>query len=492
MKLDVLLNRAGLTLPAGARSRDVLGVVCDSRQVKPGYLFVAIPGVDRNGLQYLEDAMARGASVVVAETACTVSRDTLLVLAGSARSALAELSSAFNGNPSGRLLTIGITGTNGKTTTAFLCRDIMRFAGKKPGMIGTVEYQIGSRVIPASRTTPDAPTLQDMMVQMLASGCDSVVMEASSHSLDQDRVRGIDFDVAVFTNLTGDHLDYHLTMERYFEAKWRLFQLLGTGAKKAAAVINTDDAWGRRLTARAIKGRVLTFGMSGSTDVRILDPAVTVGGSTFRMETPWGSRSIRTNLVGRYNISNAAAAISACAAAGVPFDQACDAVAAASSVPGRLEEVQLPKGYRVFVDYAHTHDALENVLSTLREVTAGRLITVFGCGGNRDKTKRPKMGEVAARLADRTILTSDNPRREDPMDILHQIQEGYGDKPGLTIEADRRAAIRLAVSEARPGDVVLIAGKGHETFQELANSSVPFDDRQVAAEQLQQVCAACW
>lgn len=485
MKLNVLLKDVHCLSITGQRDREISGVVCDSRQVRPGYLFVAISGTDRDGWLFLKDALERGAVAVVSERDELISRDVCHVCVKDSRQAMADLACAFYNRPADRLQVIGITGTNGKTTTAYMSSNILRLAGRVPGLLTTVEYRIGERTIPAGRTTPEAPALQSMFSQMIAAGCKSVVMEASSHALNQKRTSGIDFDVAVFTNLTRDHLDYHKTFEQYFDAKLILFKGLGRGTKSANAVVNIDDPWGRKISVLDdIKAGILTYGMNSDAVVRADSIELSGNGSIFRAVTPWGEKKIQLKLLGRFNISNALAAIASCGSLGVGLDTIAEALSGMSSVSGRLEEIASGKGFQVFVDYAHTDDALENVLKTLREITRNRLIVVFGCGGNRDKTKRPAMGHVAARFADFSVLTSDNPRKENPSEIIAQIREGFDGVGNYEVIEDRAEAIKKAISIAGNGDVVLVAGKGHENFQEFSNTLISFDDRQVVKRYL--------
>lgn len=486
MKLADLLKHVRHLAVRGDVERPVAGIAYDSRQVRQDYLFVALPGEHRDGVDFADDAVRRGASVVVSSQARLAVREAAFVHVDDARRALAEFANAFYRSPSSRLVLAGVTGTNGKTTTTFLLHDILAAAGLTPGLIGTVHYQVGARVIPASRTTPQASDLQALFDQMLHAGCRSAVMEVSSHALDQDRVLGCEFDAAIFTNLTHDHLDYHKSMERYFDAKRRLFQRLGQGSKAATALVNIDDPWGRTLAADPdIRARVLTFGTGEAADVRACDLVVDARGVEFRVRGPWGGSHIRLSLMGAFNAMNALGAYAAARVLGVDDRLAVQALAARQAVPGRLEEVPTHREWRVFVDYAHTDDALANVLHTLRPLTPGRLIVVFGCGGNRDVSKRPLMGQVASRLADHAILTSDNPRREEPRAILAQIEAGFGGKRDFEVIEDREQAIDAALRLARPGDVILIAGKGHETTQEFANTIIPFDDRLVVRARLQ-------
>ena len=486
MKLSDLLKHVRHGAVRGDAERPVVGIAYDSRQVRPGYLFVALPGEHHDGLEFADDAVKRGASAIVGTHARFAARDVTHVQVEDARRALAELADAFHGHPSGRLLLAGVTGTNGKTTTTFLLRDIFEAAGLVPGLLGTVHYEVGARTIPASRTTPQAADLQSMLDQMLHAGCKSAVMEVSSHALDQERVLGCEFDAAVFTNLTRDHLDYHGTMERYFEAKQRLFLRLCEGTKPACAAINIDDPWGRLLAAESrIRARVLRFGTGPEADVRACDIKLGPQGSEFRVIGPWGESRLRLALMGQFNVMNALGAYTVARALGFDDRLTVESLAARPAVPGRLEEIQTRRGWRVFVDYAHTDDALSNVLRTLRSLTPGRLIVVFGCGGSRDQSKRPLMGEAAARLADHTVLTSDNPRREDPRAVITQIEAGFAGQGSYEVVEDRARAIEAALRQAREGDVVVIAGKGHESTQEFANTIVPFDDRQVTRALLQ-------
>ncbi len=488
MKLSDLLKATPHIAVRGDPDRLVAGMACDSRQVRPDFLFVAIPGVQCDGLQFVDDAIKRGASVIVTSQARFAVRDATHVQVENTRRALAELADAFYRHPSGRLVLAGVTGTNGKTTTTFQLHDILAAAGLTPGLIGTVHYEVGARVIPAGRTTPQAIELQALFDQMLHAGCKSAIMEVSSHALDQDRVVGCDFDVAVFTNLTQDHLDYHQTLERYFEAKRRLFRQLGRQSKTATAVINGDDPWGLRLASDPeIRARVLTFGCGEGMDVRACDVATGPKGSEFRIVSPWGETRIRLSLLGHFNVMNTLGAYAAARALGIDERLTVDALAARRTVQGRLEEVPTRRGWRVFVDYAHTDDALANVLRTMRALNPARLIVVFGCGGNRDHAKRPLMGAVAAALADYTILTADNSRREEPRVIISQIEAGFGACRAYEVIEDRAQAIETALRLAREGDVVVIAGKGHETTQEFSNTIVPFDDRQVVRNLLQSL-----
>jgi UDP-N-acetylmuramoyl-L-alanyl-D-glutamate--2,6-diaminopimelate ligase len=488
MKLSDILAKVGHLRVRGNTDRLVSGIAYDSRKVAADGLFVAIPGAKHDGYEYLEEAVKHGAGVVVLTHGHFSRREVTEVHVEDARRALAEMADVFHGHPSGRLAVAGITGTNGKTTTAFMLRNVLEAAGLAPGLMGTVQYEIGARILPATRTTPEASDIQGYFDQMLRSGCRGAVMEVSSHALSQDRVRGIDFDVAVFTNLTRDHLDYHETMEAYYQAKRRLFTTLGGGGKPAVAVINHDDPWGRRLAADPdIKVPVLTFGLAGGAAVRATEVAMGPSGSDFTVRGPWGDSRLHIPLLGGFNLQNGLAAYTAARALGVEEGVVVRALAGRTAVPGRLEEIPTRRGYRVFVDYAHTDDALANVLETLRAFTEGRLIVVFGCGGNRDRCKRALMGAVAARLANQSILTSDNPRDEVPAAIIEEIRAGFGDKTNYAVVEDRAGAIHQALAMAGDKDVILIAGKGHETTQERQGVYSLFDDRQMVRKILKEM-----
>ncbi len=484
MKLNLLMERVQTISVSGSTDVDVKGITHDSRRVKPGFIFCALPGQRDDGNQYVQDAIDKGAIAIVSDRATSMSRGQVVsIQVSEPRATVAALACAFYGDPSRKLKVLGITGTNGKTTAAFMARDIFRAAGRKPGMIGTVDYEIGDRIIPAGRTTPEATDLQKMLAEMVHVGCDSVTMEVSSHALVQKRILGIEFDVVVFTNLTHDHLDYHASMPQYFAAKALLFQGLARQKKRAFAVINMDDPWGEQLARLPeLKAQVITCGLSRNAMVHAERIKIDANGSHVDVCSPWGSVTLNMQLLGRFNVHNALTALAACGVLDVDPALSAAVLSKMTSVPGRLEEIKTNQGFQVFVDYAHTEDALHNVLTTLREITSNRLIVVFGCGGDRDNKKRPLMGGVVARLADYAVLTSDNPRKENPSDIIAQIRNGIQDPDAYEVVADRYEAITRALSLADKGDVVLIAGKGHEKYQEFANTVIPFDDCQVVRE----------
>ncbi len=480
MRIEDILQVVQSHTVREGRPEEITGVACDSRRVKPGTLFVAIPGAREDGTRYVEDALRRGASAIVSQSNIPVPREISFIGVEDAHRALAEISCAFYGHPSSRLPVVGITGTNGKTTTSFMLRNMLRAADRRPGLIGTVEYEIGARCIPAGRTTPEAPEIQYMLDAMVRGDCGSAVMEVSSHALDQKRVWGVDFDVGVFTNLTQDHLDYHGTMDRYFAAKALLFQGLGHMEKPATAVINIDDPWGQMLAQMGGAYETITYGIHEAAMVQAVDIESGIEGSEFTLHTPWGSAPVRLNVVGRYNVHNAMAAVGAAGALGLPLPIMTSGLASFRPAPGRMEAVENTRGFKVFVDYAHTPDALAHAVNTLREVTERRLIVIFGCGGDRDRGKRPQMAAAAAAAADHILVTNDNPRSEDPAAIAHEIEAGFPEGTHYETILDRASAIERAIRMARPGDVVLIAGKGHETYQEFQRTVVPFDDRETA------------
>ncbi len=478
MRLNPLLLSAGI--PAVLSDPEISSLSYDSRSAGVGSLFFALPGVRTNGAEFAQQAAGHGAAAVVAESrigdcGCPV------VEVPDARAAMAAIAASFYEHPDRSLKCAGVTGTNGKTTTAFLLKHLLDSASLRTGLIGTVKYVVGSEEIPAPRTTPESPDLQEMMARMRDGGSRAVVMEVSSHSLVQQRVKGIEFDVAAFTNLTQDHLDYHRSMDAYFEAKALLFESVAaqTG-KKGRAIINADDRHGHLLMERfGKKIKTATFGRGVGADFRASAIQFDGNGSVFQLDAKQKSFLVRMPLIGLFNIYNALAALASAAGCGVELRGAIAALASAPQVPGRLERVAAKRNFQVFVDYAHTDDALKNVRRTLKELNPARLITVFGCGGDRDRAKRPLMAAASGELSDWTIITSDNPRREDPEAIIADVEAGIR---GANFEkiTDRERAIRRAIDLAAPGDIVLIAGKGHETYQEFADRRIAFDDVAVA------------
>ena len=489
MQLKELIKHMPVAGVEGPLDREVAGLTYDSRRVQPGMVFIAIPGGQADGHDYINTAISRGASAIICERNGFSSSRATKIKVPDAREAMARVAATYYRHPSTKLQVIGVTGTNGKTTVAFIVKEILEAAGIKTGLLGTVRYEIGDRVIPAHRTTPEALETQQMMAQMVLSGCQACVMEVSSHALEQKRVAGIEFDVAIFTNLTQDHLDYHGTMENYLAAKQKLFTRTANGSKRGTVVINIDDASGAKLAEESDVAVKFTYGIRGAARLRATKIQLGAEASHFTIEGSDQSFACKLPLIGRHNIYNALAATSAALALAVDVKKIQSAFAKMTPVPGRLESVSCGQPFNVFVDYAHTDDALHNVLTTLREITKGRLLLLFGCGGSRDTGKRAKMGAVAAEHADFTLITSDNPRRESPAAIAAQIEEGFRtvQQTDYAVELDRKRAIAEILSRAQPGDTVLLAGKGHETYQEFEDTVVPFDDRVFAREALEDM-----
>ncbi len=465
---------------------EVSGVTFDSRQAGPGTLFVCIPGFQVDGHDFARRAVEQGAVALVVERPLEgIPADVVQIQVDDCRRRLGLLAARFYNYPAARLSTVGITGTNGKTSTAFLCEAVLEKAGQAPGLIGTIRAKVGEEERAVKNTTPEASDLQELLKDMVEAGNRSVVMEVSSHALTLHRVGGIEFDVAVFTNLSQDHLDFHGDMQEYFQAKRKLFNCLGSDWSRSAppyAVLNLDDPRTSQILSD-LKVPYITYGFAEDAHVRATDLEFSPEGSRFTVKTPIGDARVHLRLAGAFNVSNALAAIGVGLARRVDLDVAVQALADLEGVPGRFELVREGQDFTVLVDYAHTPDGLENVLAAAREVTAGRLICLFGCGGDRDKTKRAPMGAIAARYADQVFLTSDNPRSEDPLSILEQVEVGLlSEDPELDYikDVDRAEAIAAAVASARAGDTVVIAGKGHERVQVFADHEVVFDDREVA------------
>lgn len=474
----------------GDGSVEIRGIGHDSRSVKPGDLFVCLVGAHVDGHRFAAQAVAGGAAAVVvqADRQSQVSVACPVVVADDTAAALAALSAAFYGHPTRRMRLVGVTGTNGKTTTTRMMGSILRAAGLCAGTIGTLGAEVMDEEIPSEHTTPQADQLQGLLAEMVARGADAVAMEVSSHALAQRRSDGCLFDAAVFTNLTQDHLDYHKTFEEYYRSKRRLFTDYADDAiaagKAFCASINLDDPYGQRL-ARESRGRVLTYGRSAAADVSADDVAVDVSHVRFTARTPAGPLAVRLDIGGAFQVYNALAAVGAALGLGLDPRAIEAGLATLAQVPGRFESVPTGRGFAVLVDYAHTPDAVGNVLDAARGLHPSRVLVVFGCGGDRDRTKRPLMARIAAEKADLVVITSDNPRHEDPAAIIADIVAGLdGARTPYHVEPDRRAAIALALAQAADGDIVVIAGKGHETYQIVGDEHLPFDDRQVVRELL--------
>jgi len=498
--LTVLNNNAAL--PQEGLNREVFDIAHDSRKVRPGSLFVAVRGFHSDGHQFIPQAVQNGAAAIVAEKGHyeTAFRETPLIMVDDTRRALALLAAAFYGYPSRRLTLVGITGTNGKTTTTYLIKSIIEAARRKAGLIGTIDYRVGDKVYTAPNTTPESLDIQRLLAEMVGLGAEYCVMEVSSHALALGRTIGCEFAVAGFTNLTQDHLDFHENMESYFRVKLLLFAGL---SPRSSAVINFDDARATEIIS-ATRAKVMTTGLSERADIH---PSGSIGhgvhGLSFSASTPSGTISVESSLVGRHNIYNILSAIGIGWALGFAADDIARGISTMKAVPGRMEKVDEGQPFCVVADYAHTEDALVRLLEAVREISAGKVITVFGCGGDRDRTKRPKMGAAAVNGSDIVIVTSDNPRTEDPLSIIGEIEKGMEERgvrvpvydlasatvPGKTpycVIPDRHEAVAAAIKLAEKGDIVVLAGKGHEDYQIIGDRKLHFDDREIAREEIRK------
>jgi UDP-N-acetylmuramoyl-L-alanyl-D-glutamate--2,6-diaminopimelate ligase len=503
MKLRKILEGVEIKKMTGETQKEIEGIAYHSKQVGEGFLFAAIRGLEFDGHQFIDEAMERGAEAVLLEEGQEIPNRTMIFVPNS-RQALATISSNFYGNPSSRVRLIGITGTNGKTTTTYLLESILKRAGYDVGVIGTINYRFGQKTISAPNTTPESLDLQRILWEMVKEGTSHVIMEVSSHGLDLDRVFGCQFDGVIFTNFTSDHLDYHKTLGHYFESKRKLFSesLIESRKAKRFAVTNHDDPRGEEIV-KGIGLPVIRYGLNSSCDISADQVVSTFEGLSCRIRTPKGKFSVHSKLMGGFNLYNILAAVATGIGMDIPLEAIKNGVEGLEGVSGRFEKVGNRRRMNVIVDYAHTHDALERVLVGLRSIQShGKIITVFGCGGDRDRTKRPLMGEVAGRYSDLAILTSDNPRTEDPLAIMDEVEKGlkslplkewhqdemesWRSKKGYLKVPDRREAIRTAIGLAQPLDTVLIAGKGHEDYQIIGKKKFPFDDRVEARKALEE------
>jgi UDP-N-acetylmuramoyl-L-alanyl-D-glutamate--2,6-diaminopimelate ligase len=479
--LQDILPESEIRAYEGSLDIPVSGVAYDSRKVEQGNVFVAIRGSQQDGHHYIEDAIRAGATAVVVERDVTVSSGTKIRVPDGRR-ALALIADRFYNHPSGSLILVGVTGTNGKTTTTYLIRSILDEAGYCTGLVGTVAHWIGSREIPAVHTTPESVDLQALLREMLQSGVGAVVLEVSSHALEMDRVLGLDFDIAVFTNLTHDHLDFHGDLVHYRDAKLKLFSALGP---EQVAILNADDRVSEYF-ARHTKARIITYGLTSEAQVSGRFSLSSFQGS--RVQVRWwdGEADVELALSGRHNVHNCLAAFATGLALAIPVERIVKGLESIARVPGRYELVDLGQPFSVIVDYAHTPDALRVVLTSAGDLASGRLLCVFGCGGDRDREKRPIMGRIASEHADWSFVTSDNPRTEDPSRVIEDIVSGI-EGTNWSVIPDRRQAIGEALRTARPGDVVVVAGKGHEDYQIIGHQRFPFDDRLVVREVLNEM-----
>ena len=506
MKLKKILdNLTGIIKVEGKTNMEISGIACDSKAVKPGYLFAALKGSKVSGADFIDEAIERGASAILLDTGnkSIFKRGDTFIYAKDARFSISQVCQAYFGDISAKMRLVGITGTNGKTTITYLMESLFKAADQEAGIIGTVNYRFGQRLIPAVNTTPCTLELYSLLSSMRKEKIKNCVMEVSSHSLELGRVETLKFDAAIFTNLTREHMDFHKDMEEYLNAKLKLFSKIKKGG---AAVINIDDPASEKIIQKVNaegETKIITYGIDREADVSAKDINLSCNGIKFRLcindETlkdkfqhvgtqPLGcSIEIKSNLIGRHNIYNILASIATAITLGMDLKDVKEGIEAMKGLPGRLESVVCGQRFSVYVDYAHTEDGLEKVLKSLKELKHGKLISVFGCGGNRDRFKRPKMGKISTELSDMVFITSDNPRNEEPMDIINEIVKGIGPKKNnYLIEPDRSIAIKKALADAREGDIVLVAGKGHETYQIFKDTTIPFDDREVVKRILRE------
>lgn len=466
----------------GKKSVEVSGLFHDSRLVTPGGLFFAITGENTDGNKYIGEAITRGASGIVTEKPVKGTLKVPVLLVPNVLRVMAQVSANFYSYPDKDMELVGVTGTNGKTTVCMLLRHLFLEQDKKVGLIGTIEYDLGGRILPSSKTTPESADLYSMLAQMNANNCKTCVMEVSSHGIALDRIYGVNYQAAVFLNLSQDHLDFHGDMERYFNDKKKLFTG-ESGALPKLAVINIDDKYGKRLLKEIPQEvPVVTYGVDSKAMITAKKVKMGTTGLSFELTYPKGGGTISSHLLGAYNLSNILAVLAVCYGTGKDMGKIIKKLESFPGVPGRMERVDLGQDYSVLVDYAHTSDALRNALNMLRNITTGRLGVVFGCGGNRDRKKRPLMSVVAQELSDFTWITSDNPRKEAIESIFNDMRQGLVNEKRVEFIVDRKEAIRRAIRSAQKGDCILIAGKGHEAYQEFADTVVPFDDRKVARE----------
>ncbi|HPD01481.1 MAG TPA: UDP-N-acetylmuramoyl-L-alanyl-D-glutamate--2,6-diaminopimelate ligase [Acetivibrio sp.] len=479
MKLKELIKGLKVVELEGDMEIEIGSIAYDSRKAKEGSVFVCIEGFKVDGHKYIPQAIENGTRAFIVQKEVEIPAGMSVVRVEDTRYALAGISDIFFGHPSGKFNLAGITGTKGKTTTTYMIKSVLEEYGQKVGLIGTIANMIGDEMLPTDRTTPESYDLQELFSEMVQKGVKSVVMEVSSHALDLHRVSCSEYDIGVFTNLSRDHLDFHKTFENYLEAKIKLFGMCKKG------LINIDNEFGRKV-ADSARCEVYTMGIDSEADVRAVDIVTHPNSVDFKVVSPWFEGKISVSIPGKFSVYNALAAIGSCALMGVPFEYIQKGLAGVR-VPGRSEIVDIGKDYTVMIDYAHSPDSLENILTTVKAYAPGRVVCVFGCGGDRDKTKRPVMGRISGQLADFTIITSDNPRTEDPEMIINDIEEGIKTTGATYIKiVDRREAIKYALMNAKPKDIIVLAGKGHENYIILKDKTIHFDEREVIREILNE------
>ncbi len=490
MKLKNIIKKLdGIVRVDGKTNLEIAGIACDSKTVKPGYMFIALKGSKVNGADFIDEAIDRGANAILLDDGSTgiFKRGNTFIYVKDARYGLAQASQTYFGDISSKMRLVGVTGTNGKTTITYLMESMFKSRNDGVGVIGTVNYRFGQRSIPAVNTTPGILELYSLLSSMHKKKLNYCIMEISSHSLEQRRVETLQFDVAVFTNLTREHLDFHKNMDDYLNAKLKLFAKIKKGG---FAIINIDDPASEKIIQKVKsegKAGIITYSIDREADITAKDLRLSCNGLEFKLYSPKGTIEIKSSLIGRHNIYNILASIGAALAIGMDLKDIKIGIEALKGLPGRLESIGCGQNFSVYIDYAHTEDGLTNVLKSLRELKPHRLISVFGCGGNRDRTKRPAMGKISTELSDIVFITSDNPRAEEPIDIINEIIKGIGPKKdNYVIEPDRFNAIKKALAEAHEGDIVLIAGKGHETCQIFKDTTIPFDDREVVKKILRE------
>lgn len=488
MKLKDLLTEIPVCDFSGNEEEVILGIAYSSKKIQPGFLFAALKGEKTDGYHFIQEALLRGAVAILSQKPKPLNFSKSWIQVSEPREALALCSANFYSHPSQQMKVVGITGTKGKTTITYLLEEILKKAQFLPAVIGTISYRGPSMEVTAERTTPEAPDIQRILSEMLAKGTTHCLIEVSSHALELKRVMGIGFDAAVFTNLSGDHLDYHHSMEKYFEAKKKLFFF---NKKKRIAIVNSDDPWGKKLMAEIPVG-IITYGLEPPAKVRAEKYKLKRTGIELWVKYPGGTLSLASALLGKPNLYNILGSVATALTLNLPLSSIKEGIVSLQGVPGRFEKIKNSRGFQIFVDYAHTDDALKNLLETIQEQNPHRILLVFGAGGDRDRTKRERMGKVAGELADWAIITSDNPRSEDPLAIISDIEKGIkktGEKK-YEIQPDRREAIKRALVLGEKGDCVLVAGKGHEKYQTIGDKIIPFDDAQVIREILQKMEAS--